>query len=95
MFSQLDLKASEEENISLKKQIKDLQEENCKEGEISKETIASLRQENERLKEDVETSKWQLETETKAKVQEIKDLRRALVSNWEVLLLYCVNIYKL
>ncbi|KAL7648713.1 UNVERIFIED_CONTAM: hypothetical protein RMT77_000620 [Armadillidium vulgare] len=75
---QLDLKSWEEDNASLKKQIKELQEETSKEGEISKETINSLRQENERLKEDVESSKWQLETETKAKVQEIKDLRRTL-----------------
>ncbi|RXG71896.1 Golgin subfamily A member 1 [Armadillidium vulgare] len=75
---ELDLKSWEEDNASLKKQIKELQEETSKEGEISKETINSLRQENERLKEDVESSKWQLETETKAKVQEIKDLRRTL-----------------
>lgn len=84
MFLQLDLKSWEEDNASLKKQIKELQEETSKEGEISKETINSLRQENERLKEDVESSKWQLETETKAKVQEIKDLRRTLVGNFAV-----------
>ncbi|KAB7499296.1 Golgin subfamily A member 1 [Armadillidium nasatum] len=80
-FLQLDLKSWEENNVSLKKQIKELQEETFKEGEISKETINSLRQENERLKEDVESSKWQLGNRNQSKNSRNKRFKTNFVRN--------------
>lgn len=78
----MDLSASETHKVSLQKQIQELIESKKIDEEKKQSEISSLRQETERLQEDIETCKWQLETETNKKNQEIKVLRRSLVSTF-------------
>lgn len=76
----MDLKSSEATNETLNNRILELQSKSDIQKQNHEREIGVLNQKLNQAKEDIESSGWQLQTETQKRDEQIEDLRSSVVS---------------